>query len=78
LWLARGYSTRTTTRASIGVDRPPPLPRGPRQRHSLVSRPPAGREVQGAGVFHEACYEIWWEDSSTRHIDGKYRAHVEG
>jgi hypothetical protein len=29
------------------------------------------REVQGAGVFHEPCYEVWWEDSSTRRVVGK-------
>ena len=46
--------------------------------HREIEPSEVEREVQGAGVFHEACYEIWWEDSSTRHIDGTYRAHVEG
>lgn len=38
--------------------------------HREIEPSEVEREVLGAGVFHEACYEIWWEDSSTRHMDG--------
>ncbi len=38
--------------------------------HREIEPSEVEREVLGAGVFHEACYEIWWEDSSTRHTDG--------
>lgn len=39
--------------------------------HREIKPSEVEREVQGAGVFHGPCYEVWWEDSSGRRLDGK-------